>query len=408
MAKKNNKKSQNQNNKTATQLSVFVEEPVTSPDIKEPFDYGTKEIHNPDFYNAYNELLTEEKKYPSFSTFKNRLEEVKGNRKYEYTSSFRSQLDSYRAPIQRKIAYHTNWALKVDTRKTNIIRTCREQIKRAIIVLWIGFIFLVILISFLDMIISYSKEYSRFSKWVLIAILEVIVIFISVKLYNRFMPAHKAKKLIETNPYYQMASELLYIPSYKVQFEFPTKRIDSNYKRYKNNIELEWNVSSHNFITDTFFRFEPFNCRFPDYGFFRFFVEIKYEPCFPDYPELLSIEKQITGLSFISKNNDKPKASIGLFKSQIRDRIKELIKDRIPKMVVTNIVIAVGVLNHNPKNKKDNYVYDSSFKDTYKDPVWKTASWREMIRKKDNSKDDPKDNKIIPAKDIENTDPPVL
>ena len=77
-------------------------------------------------------------------------------------------------------------------------------------------------------------------------------------------------------------------------------------------------------------------------------------------------------------------------------------------MVVTNIVIAVGVLNHNFKSKDKNANYDHSFKDTYKDPVWKTASWREMIKKKDVQKDTPKDNKIIPAKDIENTDPPVL
>ena len=404
MAKKNKwKNDRKQNIPTDTKLSVFVEDPE-APSEKVFFDYGSKEIHNPDFYKAYNELLTPEKKYPTFTTFKERLAAEKDGIN-EYSPSFKSQLDSYRAPIQRKIAYHTNWALKADTRKAYTIRSCREQIDRTFLILSAGF---VILSYILEIIYAYSVHNSTGAKWLIIILFEAVIIFVAVKLYNKYRPAYKVKKLIKANPYYLMASELFFMRSALVQFEYPTKRIDSNYRKYKNSIELEWKVSSHNFITDTFFRLEPFNCKFPDYGVFRFFIEIKYEPCFPDYPELLSIEKQIRGLHFIAKDEDKPKARIGLYKSQIRDRIKELIKDRIPNMVVTNIVIAVGVLNHNSKNKDKNAYYDHSFKDTYKDPVWKTASWREMIKKKDDQKDTPKDNKIIPAKDIENTDPPVL
>ena len=407
MAKKNNKKNdRKQNIKTDTKLSVYVEEPA-APSEKTFFAYGSPEIHNPDFYKAYNELLTPEKSNPTFTTFKERLDAAKKSGTYEYSSLYNSSGSRMHKPI----AYHTNWAIKLESDMVDNQKKLNKQIDRSLLlggIVIFGLVGFVVLAYLVELFIQISKHNSTLAKWFLILIVEALIVFIIIKMYNKYRPKHRAKKLIETNPYYQMASELLFIPSYRVQLDYPTKRIDSNYRRYKNNIELEWKVSSHDFITDTFFRLEPFDCRFPDYGVFRFFIEIKYEPCFPDYPELLSIEKQIRGLHFIAKDEDKPKARIGLYKAQIRDRIKELIKDRIPNMVVTNIVIAVGVLNHNFKSKDKNANYDHSFKDTYKDPVWKTASWREMIKKKDVQKDTPKDNKIIPAKDIENTDPPVL
>ena len=405
MAKKK-ENAQKQNISTDTKLSVFVEDPGIYH-REEFFEYGSKEIHNPDFYKAYQELLTPEKRYPTFTTFKDRLEAEKKKGIIEYSPSFKSQLDSYRSPLKKRIAYHTNWAIKVDTRKTDIQKTCKEHIEDAFIILFFAFIGFVVLAYIADLLFNMSKHDPSSAKWFFIIIVEAVIIFFSIKLYNRFKPIRNAKKLTKINPYYMMADDLLYIESRKVQFEFPTKRIDSNYRKYKNNIELEWKVSSHNFITDTFFRFKAFDCRFSNYGDFRFFVELKYEPCFPDYPELLSIEKQVSELKFIDKVDDKPKARITLYKTKIRDTINELIKERIPKMVVTNIIIAVGVLSHNPKSRKDN---------DFPVELWRNASWRKMIRKDENNIDDNieddisdnKDNKIIPAKNIENTEPPVL
>ena len=138
----------------------------------------------------------------------------------------------------------------------------------------------------------------------------------------------------------------------KVQFQFPTKKIDEEYKRYKNEIDKEWAISSHNFFTNRFFRFKSYICYFSKYGRYKFYVEVKYQDCFPDYPELINIEKQLENLPFIPKDDENPKPSIANYKSMVKKKVAELISERIPKMVVEDIIVSAGCTGHsNPKKQ---------------------------------------------------------
>lgn len=158
----------------------------------------------------------------------------------------------------------------------------------------------------------------------------------------------------DVHPYVRLCNNLVFMEDKGINFAYPTKKIDENYKRYKEQIEAEWKLTSHKFITNRFFRMKAFDCRFPNYNHYRFFVEVKYDDCFPDYPELINIEKQLEFLPFIPKDDIRPKASLANYKSMLKKKVAELIAERIPKMKVREIIVSAGCTRHNstPKPKK--------------------------------------------------------
>jgi hypothetical protein len=187
---------------------------------------------------------------------------------------------------------------------------------------------------------------------IFLLIAEGVAIYFLIKYLTKKFRKKKFAELKETHPYYKLSNDLVFMEANKVQFQFPTKKIDEEYKRYKNEIDKEWAISSHNFFTNRFFRFKSYNCYFSKYGRYKFYVEVKYQDCFPDYPELVNIEKQLENLPFIPKDDENPKPSIANYKSMVKKKVAELISERIPKMVVEDVIVSAGCTGHsNPKKQ---------------------------------------------------------
>lgn len=310
----------------------------------------SRPILNYDFYNAYRNTLTDDKKFSTFSALSTRIE----NLKKEHFEYMVQQPSSGR--LSRRLQQEENKLKKSSIKLT---------VELAFIFTVIGLLLFILLFAFLDALLDLKKN-SGIWKFLAVGVLEAGIIYAVYKCFTGKKTKKKLKELADTQPYYKLALDLHFVEARHIQFDFPTKRIDGNYRRYKNNIELEWKASSHDFITDMFFRMKAFDCFFPNYGHMRFFVEIKYESCFPDYPELIGIEKQLEFLPFIPKDEYRPKAKIQHYKTLIRENVLQLINTRIPKMKVRDIVVAVGILEHNTK-KPEQYDEWGNFQNTPKE-----------------------------------------
>ena len=154
---------------------------------------------------------------------------------------------------------------------------------------------------------------------------------------------HQLALLQESNNYYALCKDLTFAESDRISYRFTTRKIDSSYPSLYADIDKEWKETSHNFITDESFRLAPFNYSFGKNSKYRFFVEIKYEPCFPDYPALLGLEQSMERLCLISKEDLNQGKKYKNYKMQVRDCVSGYIKERIPALKVKEINVAIGL-----------------------------------------------------------------
>lgn len=319
--------------------------------------YKPRPILNYDFYNAYREYREMEKKY-SPDLFLN--------------SSNYGSYELYK--LSKNYPYRKRPSRSVERESDKVSKELKHWLWFECILTGIAVIFVLIIIIFFIYSIFQIDSDSTISKFVKF-LLEAGVIFGIVmlirwarnkerfnKLKDDFNDTRRniGDKTPDVHPYLRLCNNLVFLEDKGISFVYPTKKIDENYKKYKSHIEAEWEISSHKFITNRFFRMKVFDCHFPNHNHYRFFVEIKYNDCFPDYPELINIENQLEFLPFIPKDDTKPKASLANYKSMIKKRITELIAERIPKMQLKEVIVAAGCTSHNSTPKSKNFKQTSS------------------------------------------------
>lgn len=199
-----------------------------------------------------------------------------------------------------------------------------------------------LIINFIIEIFKPSEEDVDLFTKVLKFILKELVLIGIIVVISKINSHRKNKKLLESHPYYELGKNLTMTDAARVTLTYPTKRIEENYKKYKSIIVEEWRITSHDFITNRWFRMKPFEYDFPKYGRYVFYVEVRYKSCFPDYPALISIEDELERLSFLPGDDERLKMPLADYKSMIKKRVKELIEERIPAMEVEEICVEAG------------------------------------------------------------------
>ena len=320
-------------------------------------DYKERPILNYDFFNTYLEYRELEKRYSSKSIIAT------------------AGLDNYEL-YKLKMNYPLSRREKNKIMKTaELLEKTDKLLKKGKLELGCLSIFaaMVICIVFAGLFIEIIKNVSDDSlaplAGLVMFLLEAGTVFLLIMLlkwlrnkgkFNRLKDEFDYnKKNIGDNtpnvhPYYRLCNNLVIMEDRDINLVYPTKTIDEKYKKCKSYIEEEWRITSHKFITNRFFRMKAFDCHFPNFNHYRFFVEVKYEDCFPDYPELINIEKQLEFLPFIAKDDIRPKASLSNYKSMIKKRVTELINERIPNMKLREVIVASGCTSHNTVHKGKN------------------------------------------------------
>ena len=306
--------------------------PATTADISQddgfkPYDFEPvkSSIQNFEFFNIFHECNKKKKDndaYYSFDLYKIEKNYPSKKRKYKRAEELSKDVDK----ISREITFLT------------VLSIVPAVFGLAITV--------VLIINLLVEIFKPSGEdvnlFTRILKFVLKEIVLVGIIFAISKISSW----QKHKRMLESHPYYELGKNLTMMDASRVTLTYPTKRIEENYRKFKSIISEEWRITSHDFITNRWFRMKPFEYDFPRYGRYIFYVEVKYKSCFPDYPALISIEDELQWLSFLPKDDDRVKMPLSDYKSMIRKRIKELIDERIPAMEVEEISVEAGCTGH--------------------------------------------------------------
>ena len=208
------------------------------------------------------------------------------------------------------------------------------------------FLFAGLIINFVIEIFKPADEtVDLFTKIFKFVLREIVLIGIII-LITKINSWRKNTKRLESHPYYELCKNLTMTDASKVTLTYPTKRIEESYRKYKSIISEEWRITSHDFITNRWFRMRPYEFDFPNYGRYIFYVEVKYKSCFPDYPALISIEDEIGYLSFMAKDDHRAKLPLSDYKNMIRNRVKELISERIPDMEVEEVCVEAGCTGH--------------------------------------------------------------
>ena len=203
---------------------------------------------------------------------------------------------------------------------------------------------LFILIQFLfELSTGIEYYFPGFIRGALIIIAEVILNILAYKFLKKRYRKKQLAQLQESNNYYALCKDLTFAESDRISYRFTTRKIDSSYPSLYADIEKEWKETSHNFITDESFRLAPFNYSFGKNAKYRFFVEIKYEPCFPDYPALLGLEQNMERIYIISKEDLNAGKKYKNYKMQVKDYVSGYIKERIPALKVREINVAIGL-----------------------------------------------------------------
>ena len=229
---------------------------------------------------------------------------------------------------------------------------------------WSSTLFVIILILFMALVygtmsflvlafvFQVCSDFPSVAKILVIAGIEALLLFALFKIVENKLIKKKRniKKLKDKHPYYKLCKDLHYFNSNN-HLLHPVSEIEETYKESKIWIEKEWTDYYANSFSNTLFRFKPINVFVNNDYYFRFFIEIYYMDCFPDYPELLNVEQQID--NFIRKliydyKNDE---IIPIYKNQIRDYIAGHLSKRLPNMVVEDIAVA-SVKIKRPINKK--------------------------------------------------------
>jgi hypothetical protein len=182
------------------------------------------------------------------------------------------------------------------------------------------------------------------AKFLIIAGIEALLLFIVIKFVKgkRTRKNRIIKELKNNHPYYKLCDNLHYYSIRHTNILYPVNKIEKRYRKSKKAIEKEWAKYSTNSFTGILYRFKPVNV-YVDYCnlFYRFFIEIDYKECFPNYPELQIIEKQTESFILDLGSDFADDKVILEYKKQIRDFISRLLSDRIPDMKVTDISIAI-------------------------------------------------------------------
>ena len=203
---------------------------------------------------------------------------------------------------------------------------------------------LFILVQFLfELSTGIEYYFPGFIKGALILITEVMLNILAYKFLKKRYRKKQLASLQENNDYYALCKDLTFAESERISYRFPTRKIDSSYPSLYADIDKEWKETSHNFITDESFRLAPFNYSFGKKTKYRFFVEIKYEPCFPDYPALLGLEQNMERLCLLSKEDLNPGKKYKNYKMQVKDYVSGYLRDRIPALKVKEINVAIGL-----------------------------------------------------------------
>lgn len=173
-----------------------------------------------------------------------------------------------------------------------------------------------------------------------ITITEVVLLVLLIKIFKK-RKIKKSHKLKYDHPYYDISDGLHY---YSIRFTdilYPANKIEEKYRKSRKAIEKEWNKYSINAFTNIMFRFKPIAID-TDYNYyFRLFIEIDYKECFPNYPELLIIEKQTESFIHELFSGYQYDDMIQGYKKQLENYISKLLSERIPDMDVKDIRIAV-------------------------------------------------------------------
>lgn len=316
-----------------------------------PYNYHKdRPILNYDFFNAYLEYRELEKRYSTKSII-----ETAGLDNYEL---YKLKMNY---PLNRRERNKIKKSSELSKETDNLLKKGKLELG-CLMIFAAVFICIVFVSLFIEIIKNISDDSLAPIVGLFMFLLETGTIFLLVMLlkwfrnrknFNRLKDEFdNNKKTIGDNtpnvhPYYRLCNNLVIMEDRDINLLYPTKTIDEKYRKFKSYIEDEWRITSHKFITNRFFRMKAFDCHFPNYTHYRFFVEVKYEDCFPDYPELINIEKQLEFLPFIPKDDIRPKASLANYKSMLKKRVTELINERIPKMIVREVVVAAGCTSHN-------------------------------------------------------------
>ena len=202
-------------------------------------------------------------------------------------------------------------------------------------------------------IVSFSFKYQSFKKAciiigiIVIGLIILLLIFWKIRKLLKIQKDKKFEQLKEYHPYYRLCSKIKYkyFDDYVEFLKIPVSQIEDKYIDYEDDIESAWDNSSGEFITNRFFRFKPIEGISKQFGHYRFFIEIDYEDCFPDYPELVNIEQHFNPDEYESGDAEKI-INISDFKNIIKDSISNMITERIPGMKLEDIKIAAVFINH--------------------------------------------------------------
>ena len=313
-------------------------------------DYKTRPILNYDFFNAYQEYRELEKRYSSKSII-----ETVGWDNYEL---YKLKMNY---PLSRRERNKIRKSSKLSEETDELIKKGKLELGCLMIFVAI-FICIVFAGLFIEIIKNVSDDSLALLAGLVMFLLETGTIFLLVMLLKWFRNRKEFSRLKDefdynqktigdntpnVHPYFRLCNNLVIMEDRDINLVYPAKTIDEKYRKCKSYIENEWRITSHKFITNRFLRMKAFDCHFPNYTHYRFFVEVKYDDCFPDYPELINIEKQLEYLPFIPKDDIRPKASLANYKSMIKKYVTELINERIPQMNVREVVVAAGCTAHN-------------------------------------------------------------
>ncbi len=319
----------------------------------EPYDDSKERpILNYDFYNAYLEYKELEKRYSSTSII-----ESGGLDNYEL---YKLKMNY---PLSRR---ERNKLKKNKERSEEIDKLLKKGSLELGCMMFIAAVFICIVFAalFIEIVKNISDDRLAPLAGFVMFLLETGTIFLLIMLLKWARNKKKFNKLKtefdqnkrtigddtpNVHPYFRLCNNLTFMSGSGINIVYPTKTIDEKYKKSKYYIEQEWKITSHKFITDRFFRMKVLDFQFPDRNHYRIFVEIKYEECFPDYPELINIENQLETLSFNLDEYENTARSLSDFKSMIKRQVTVLIRERIPEMKLKEVIVAAGCIGKNNK-----------------------------------------------------------
>ena len=282
--------------------------------------FAPRPILNMDFYNAYRETMI----------FHN---EIKASSKKPNEIVYAG--DPKHKKVQKKM--ETNLAKYGKASTLSVISTVLPFLVIP------GFSLFILVQFLIELSTGIEYYFPGFIKGALILIAEVVLNILAYKFLKKRYRKKQLALLQENDNYYALCKDLTFAESDRISYRFPTRKIDSSYPSLYADIDKEWKETSHNFITDESFRLAPFNYSFGKNSKYRFFVEIKYEPCFPDYPALLGLEQSMERLCLLSKEDLNPGKKYKNYKMQVKDYVSGYLKERIPALKVKEINVAIGL-----------------------------------------------------------------